>query len=201
MVNTIYTIGYSGFKIESFIETIKSYSISLVVDVRSKPYSTYFSDFNKETIKEKLEKQGVYYRNYACEFGARQEDINFYEHTYMDFEKFAKSDQFLSGFSKLVKAMEANYSFVLMCAEKDPVNCHRAILVARAFYEQGYIVKHIMSNGSIITQHDIEIRLLEHYFPNRAQLSLIEKPMTDQELIVEAYRKRNADIGYALQEE
>jgi len=41
MINTIYTIGYSGFVIDDFIQILKKYKISVVIDVRSNPYSQY----------------------------------------------------------------------------------------------------------------------------------------------------------------
>lgn len=95
MVDTVYTIGYSGFSINDFIATLKANHISLVVDVRSQPYSQWFSDYNKETLERTLEQAGIYYRNYATEFGARQENRIYYSNEgYLDFEKFANRPNF-----------------------------------------------------------------------------------------------------------
>lgn len=202
MVDTVYTIGYSGFSINDFVATLKANHISLVVDVRSQPYSQWFSDYNKETIERTLKQAGIYYRNYAAEFGARQENRSYYSSKgYLDFEKFAKSPQFLQGCEKLVKSMKRNYCFALMCAEKDPFNCHRTILVSRAFHEAGYKVIHLMPNGLKITQKEIEKRLLEEYFPNRNQVTLFAETLDEKECLVQAYRKRNSEIGYMIEEE
>ncbi len=98
MIDTVYTIGYSGFLINDFISTIQSNNISLIIDVRSQPYSQYFSDYNKENLQHKLESIGIYYRNYVTEFGARQDDRQYYSNSgYLDFELFAKSPSFLNG--------------------------------------------------------------------------------------------------------
>lgn len=202
MIDTLYSIGYSGFQIKDFIDVLKSKGIVLVVDVRSAPYSQYFSDYNKETLEQRLKKVDIYYRNYAKEFGARQEAKEYYSRAgYLDFELFAKSTPFLSGIDKLKISMEKGYTFALMCAEKDPITCHRAILVSRAFYSAGYKVVHLLPNNTIMAQEDIENRLLKKYFPNRDQLSLLDKNLSAQEYICEAYKKQNATIGYSIEEE
>lgn len=202
MVDTVFSIGYSGFSVNDFINALKSNKISLVIDVRSMPYSQYFSDYNKDNIEQSLKSSGIYYRNYAEEFGARQEERKYYtSQGYLDFELFAKSPSFLSGFDKLVKSMEQDYSFALMCAEKDPINCHRTILVARAFHEAGYKVVHLLPNKCKVTQEDIEARLLKKYFPDRNQITLFNETLTEKEYIKQAYKKRNAEIGYSIEEE
>ena len=50
MIDTIYTIGYSGFKIDDFVKTLKENGVSVVIDVRSLPYSQFYSDYNKENL-------------------------------------------------------------------------------------------------------------------------------------------------------
>ena len=202
MVNTVYTIGYSGFLLNDFINELNINKISLVVDVRSIPYSQYFSDYNKDKLEQVLKKTGIYYRNYALEFGARQEERKYYTpEKYLDFTLFAKSSLFLSGFDKLVKSMKQNYTFALMCAEKDPFNCHRTILVARAFYNAGYKIVHLLPNKCKVTQEDIEARLLRRYFPYRNQITLFGELFSEEEYIDQAYKKRNAEIGYSIEEE
>lgn len=202
MINTIYSIGYSGFSIKEFLETLKANKITLIVDVRSKPYSQYFPDFNKETLEKTLKSNGIYYRNYAKEFGARQEERHFYsKEGYLDFEIFVKSAYFQSGFEKLKQSMVQDYSFSLMCAEKDPINCHRTIMIARAFHEAGYEVIHLLPNNGVMTHEVIESRMLEMYFPNRNQMKLFDQNLNDHDYISQAYKKRNAEIGYSIEGE
>ena len=199
---TVYTIGYSGFSRDEFAATLKKYNISLVVDVRSTPFSSYFQDYNKDKLEAFLKTQGIYYRNYAKEFGARQSEKKYYNKDdkgyYLDFEKFSKSEPFLDGVSKLCNSMEQNYIFTLMCAEKDPICCHRTILVARAFYEKGYEVVHLLPDGKTITQDEIEQQLIEKWFPEHNQWSIFEDEQNDDELLNKAYRKQNEVIGYRL---
>ena len=186
---------------EAFLSTLKDHRVSLLVDVRSSPFSAYRPEYNQEPLENRLRDHGIYYRNYAHEFGARQNDQKYYaQEGYLDFELFSKSDVFLSGVAKLCESMRRGYTFALMCAEKNPVDCHRAILVSRAFYERGYPVVHIMPDGASETQEDLNRSLIDQYFPNRNQLSLLEEPQDDATLLQLAYRRRNAEIGYRMED-
>lgn len=202
MANTIYTIGYTGFSIDKFIQVLKTHSINVIIDVRSSPYSKYYSEYNKENLEVRLKIEGIYYRNYAKEFGARQECKDYYNPGgYLDFELFSKAPVFLEGVSKLCTSVEKGYKVALMCAEKKPFDCHRTILIARAFYERGYKVIHICPENVLLTQNEIHTQLLDHYFPNRDQFSFFRQATDDALLLNEAYQKRNAEIGYRLEDE
>ena len=197
MNSKIYTIGYSSFERDYFAEILAEHNIGAVIDVRSSPYSEYYSDYDRPELEAFLISRKIYYRNYAHEFGARQENTDYHSSEgYVDFEKFALSQQFREGVDRLINAMRMGYVFVLMCAEKNPVNCHRAILVSRAFHDRGCEVRHILPLGEPITQKDLERELLEMYFSDRAQGDLFTGYRTDDELIQEAYRLQNAKIGW-----
>ena len=197
MINDIvYTIGYSGFQLEEFLKTLKTHHISAVIDVRSSPHSRYYSEYNAEPLKVILNKNEIAYRSYSREFGARQADSIFSPKGYMDFNLFVKSSQFLEGVRKIERGIEEGYTPAFMCAEKRPVNCHRAILVTRWFFEHGYQVIHILPDGKTETQEDIENQLKEIYFPGRAQISLFNSDKNESDFVFDAYIKANEKIGY-----
>ena len=202
-MNTVFTIGYTAFDIEKFVAVLKKYKVSCLIDVRSTPKSSYYKDFDDVNLAPTLKRHNILYRNYKDEFGARQDNKDFYNAKgYLDFEVFAKSQQFIGGMEKIKKAQEMGYTVCLMCAEKDPINCHRAIMVARNLAKNGFEVEHILATESTCTQNDIDSRLLERYFPNRSQLSLFaDENMTDEEAIEKAYRLRNEEIGFKLEDE
>lgn len=199
----IYTIGYTGFSLEEFIGILKYYTINVVIDVRSLPYSERYPDYNKNNLEKTLKNNGIYYRNYITEFGARQENTEFYSSEgILDFELFAKSEQFLKGVNKICNSVAMGYNVVLLCAEKNPIQCHRAILVSRVFSDLGYSIIHLLPNKQITTQKQIEVELLNKYFPGRDQLNLFSgSNMTDEECLAEAYRIQNKKIGYKIEEE
>ena len=80
----------------------------------------------------------------------------------------------------------------MMCAEKEPLDCHRTILVARELEERGIPVSHILEDGSV-EEHSTAISRL------RRQLQIPERDMfrSDQELLEEAYATQSQRIAYA----
>lgn len=199
MAKKIYTIGYSGFPdVGDFVSTLKQYGVQIVIDVRSSPFSAYYESYNKDQLTHILREKGIYYTNYARQFGARQEDRSFYKSGRLDFETFARSEQFLDG----VQSVDRSQGVIaFLCAEKHPAECHRAILVTRAFSDRGHEIVHIKPEGVTLSQRDIEQELLETYFPDRAQLSLFEEAeKSEEEYLAEAYRLRNDEIGFKLED-
>ncbi|HZK27108.1 MAG TPA: DUF488 domain-containing protein [Thermoclostridium sp.] len=197
-MKTIYTIGYSSYKVEDFVNVLKKYHITSLIDVRSYPNSKFFEDYNQGNIKKFLKSNGIIYRSYSSHFGARQEDKKYHKNGYMDFSAYVKSESFKEGMRKVEVGIDLNYVFVLMCAEKDPSFCHRSIMVAREFHKNGYEVKNISSNGSYKTQEQIAQSLVQHYFPNRNQTSFLSNSLTYDEMVEKAYQLRNSEIGYRL---
>ncbi len=202
MNKTLYSIGYAGYQIEDFINELKANEIGVLIDVRSTPYSSHFSEYNRDNLEKRLNCNRIHYRNYANEFGARQPDPSFYSpEGYLDFEKFTSSTVFNSGVKKIEEGMKQNFVFAFMCAEKDPINCHRSIMVTRPLSEKGYTIIHLIPRSKPISQQVIENRLLEEYYPERSQIGLFDNNINENELIQKAYRKKNAEIGFRLKEE
>ena len=105
----------------------------------------------------------------------------------LDYEKFAMSEQFKSGLNKINKLLEKGENICLMCAEIDPINCHRAILCAREVAKSECQIEHIIlkRNGENIFENHNE-------FEERLKISLKVNNLD------EAYRKQNKKIGYKL---
>ncbi len=188
----LYTIGHSRYEFESFSNLLNKYEINYLLDVRSTPYSKYAETYNKEQLSSLLSKMGIKYSFMGKFFGARPENIELYnEEGYLDFEKTSHSDLFIKGMENVKLGLKRGNNIVLMCTEKDPIDCHRAIMVARAFSLEEIEVKHILLNGKLQTQQDLDERLLERYFPDRAQLSLFNNKdisISAEEKIKSAYR-------------
>lgn len=197
----LYTIGYSGFSIKDFVDVLKQMQIKIVIDVRSNPVSKYYTDYNKDVLEKKLTTNHIHYRSYSSEFGARQEQSCYFsEKGYLDFSKYVLSTQFKTGLDKIMTGLDAGYSFALMCAEKKPSMCHRTIMVARQFFNNGIDVVHILPDNSLLTQAEIEDELVMHYFPNNNQLSLLSESLSRIDLVEQAYQMRNAEIGFREEE-
>ncbi|MDE6585515.1 MAG: DUF488 domain-containing protein [Clostridia bacterium] len=200
----IYTIGYTGFTRDEMLQELINRNINALIDVRSSPFSERYPDYNKVEFAEFLKLNGIVYRNYSVEFGARQDAPEYYTSDgYLDFNKFAASKKFIDGVNKIISSAQQNYKFVLMCAEKDPITCHRTILVAKAFYERGCHIIHILPNHKEKTQKDIERELLDKYFPRRDQISFddMNSFTSEEEYISKAYTEQAKKIAYRKEDE
>ncbi|NLW48805.1 MAG: DUF488 domain-containing protein [Firmicutes bacterium] len=197
-MNELYTIGHSIHSNNYFLELLTKYGINCLVDVRSNPYSKYAPQYNMNEIKRFLISNQIYYIFMGEEFGARRKDKSLFTNDYLDFDKVIPSSLFQKGIERIKNGLEKNLKIAFMCTEKDPLDCHRCILVARAFHDLEYNILNIREDGNCEPQSQIEKRLLDLYFPIKNQLSLIElEPKMDTpDLILEAYRLRNQEIAY-----
>ena len=198
----LYSIGHSNISAEAFINLLKAHNITCVVDVRSAPYSKYVPQFNKDEFKKTLAVQEIQYVPMGEEFGARRSDPSLYNGKgYLDFEATAKSAVFLKGIERIAKGMLDGYRIALMCTEQNPLDCHRFSLVARSFAQFGFCVKHILQDGTLQTQEQVEDALLDAYFPQRAMVGLFEDGNENRgQLVAQAYALKNEEIGYHLRE-
>lgn len=201
----LYTIGHSLHSIDQFIELLNSHDINCIVDVRSTPYSKFSPQFNINEFKKFLNINRKYYIFMGEEFGARRSESSLYDiNGLLDFEKVIKSTFFQAGIKRVKSGLNKGYKIAFMCTEKDPLDCHRSILVGRAFHDEKFEVLNIHEDGSVENQNDLEERLLNLYFPERNQTNIfdiLEGEKSKEELVIEAYRLRNKDIGYKIENE
>ncbi len=199
----IFTIGHSNYTVERLIDMMRHYHIDCVVDIRGTPYSKYNIQFDKETIKETLTKEGFVYIYMATELAAKRENkISYYDEGYSDFEKVVLEEDFKRGIERLRLGCEKGYKIALLGAMQDPNRCHRSILVGRSLRDYGFTVRHILDDYSLASQEDMEQNLLDKYFKDRGQMTidaLLGAEPSEQELIEEGYRLANKEIGYRIE--
>lgn len=200
MSRILYTIGHSQHDVEYFIDMLRKYDINYVLDVRSTPYSQFAENYNRENIRAILKKAGIEYSFMGSYFGARPENrILYSKDGYLDFEKARNSVKFQNGVNNVIKGIGEGNNITLMCTEKDPIECHRAIMVARTFFERGVDVQHILADSSLQSHDVLNQRLINMYFPDRYQMSLfVSENKSDKECLEDAYRIHNKKIGYHL---
>lgn len=194
MKRCAYTIGYAHHTQESFLELLQQYTIDYVIDVRTMAYSKFHPQFNKEPLKVFLNSNGIGYKQMDEAFGIvrpNSELLNL--EGYLDFRKIAELKVFKEGIEQMIRGINQGYHIAFMCAEKSPSDCHRSTLVARALSIRGYTVYHILFDGSLQSQEDLEEELLKRYFPERGQIGLFEAEDPDYYLN-RAYEIRSNDI-------
>lgn len=146
----IYTIGHSNHPPERFLELLGLHGIESVADVRSHPGSRFNPQFNRGRLERALAAAGMRYVFLGAELGARSADPACYEGGRVSYRRLAATADFARGLERL--AAEAHAARVaLMCAERDPLECHRTILVARELVHRGRAVAHILADGALET--------------------------------------------------
>lgn len=187
----IYTIGHSTQPLERFIGLLREHGITAVADVRSAPYSRINPQFNREPLKTALRDAGISYVFMGEELGARSKDPSCYRDGRVDFDLLAQTELFQSGLERVRKGA-SSYRIALMCAEQDPLDCHRTILVSRKLAEQGFSVGHILPDGRVQSHEQVLSRLMQMVRVGEDDLF-----RSREDALREAYKKRAAEIAYA----
>lgn len=204
MINIeIYTLGHSNYPFNKFIEILKKYNINCVVDIRAIPYSKYNTQYNKEFFQSNLKRLGYTYIYMADEFGAKRKTRKSYnQEGYADFEKVILEDDFKKGIERLKIGCSKGYKIALLGAMQEPIRCPRSILIGKELIKEGFNVKHIMHEGDLKTQMDLEELLLEKYFDHRNQITidaLLGDGLSREDMLKESYKLANKEIGYRIE--
>lgn len=190
MKSAVYTIGYSNHEIAYFIDFLRQHNITALGDVRSHPYSRYVPQYSQEPLKAALAAAGISYVFLGKELGARSKNPTCYKKGRVQYERLAKESTFLEGIDRVIQGT-SRYRIALMCAEKDPIECHRALLVARKLFDAGIPVNHILADGSLEAHEAMESRLL-------AVCKLPEGDMfkSREEFVADAYLIQGERVAY-----
>ncbi len=184
------TIGHSTHEIGAFLGLLETHGVAAVADVRSAPYSRRQPQFNREALRRVLEERGIGYDFRGVELGARSDDPSCYENGRVLYRRLAGTALFQSGVDLVVgEARERRVA--LLCAEKEPLDCHRTLLVARELASRGVSVAHIHADGQLETQAEAMMRLL-------SMLGMPEEDLfqTREQRIEEACARQETRIAY-----
>ncbi len=194
MNELVFTIGHSTHTLELMIALLCQHKITAVCDVRSKPYSRMNPQFNREAFKQHLKIVGISYVFLGEELGARSADPSTYIRGKVQYERLALTQPFQRGLSRIRDGMN-RYRIALMCAERDPLTCHRSLLVARQLARLGVEVQHIHADGRLESQAEAMERLVR-------QLNLPQSDMfrSHADILEDAYRIQAGHIAYAIDE-
>lgn len=192
MVTTreIFTVGHSTNPIEKFLELLGMHNITAIADVRSSPYSRMNPQYNKETLKQSLKWRGIAYVFLGRELGARSDNPNCYEEGRVQFARLAHTELFKQGIDRIINGSKDNM-IALMCAEKEPLSCHRTILVSRELDKIGLSVVHIHSDGHLEIHDNAMTRLLK-----TVGLPEFDLFNSREQLVEEAYALQEQKIAY-----
>ena len=193
-VNIVLTIGHSNHSLNSFIALLRKHRVTAVADVRSAPYSRFNPQFNRDSLDSCLEKLGIEYSFFGRELGGRFDDPTCYVDGRVNYDLAATTESFRRGLDKLVQRV-TNHRIVLICAEREPLDCHRTLLVARALEEQGIDVAHIHADGRLEVHSAAMDRLLKR-FNLQPDGDLFRSLQPREKLVAEAVALQEKRIAY-----
>src|SRR6266849_5056919 len=186
----VFTVGHSNLEFAAFAALLKQHGIQAVADVRSSPYSQHNAQFNREPLERALRELGIAYVFLGEELGARRSERECYVNGRADYSLIAQTRAFIRGVDRIIQGA-AKMRLAMMCAEKDPLDCHRCVLVSPRLRERGIEVRHILSDGTLESQAQVEGRLAQMFdLPER---ELFRSP---GEIVAEAYRLQGERIAY-----
>ena len=153
---SIQTIGYGNRQIEVFLNLLKQFQIEYLVDVRSHPFSRFNPAYRKAQLTEHLKLVGIKYVFMGKQLGGKPKDERLYTGEKLDYKRVKQSSDFKYGMSRLKDAIDQNLCLAVMCAELDPLNCHRYSLIGETLTNDGIEVIHIGKDGSSINHKDLK---------------------------------------------
>lgn len=187
----LFTIGYSTHDWPDFIAMLQQHGVTAIADVRSHPISR-LPQYRKNELQQQLKPFDIEYGFLGRELGARRIESECYEDGQAVYERIAQLSIFREGLERIIRGLE-QHRIALMCAEKEPLDCHRSVLICRHLKDQGFPIYHILSDGSLENHTATERRLLRITDTER---TLFEPDLTDDQLLNRAYESRGREIAY-----
>lgn len=121
----IYTIGHSNVSAEKLLERLRTYDIDRVVDVRTKPYSRWCPQFNREALEYALAEADINYDWRGNNLGGLGVNVDYGQTLHWVFAR-------------------AEYeNIALMCSESNYKKCHRYSMLTPDFERLGAELIHI----------------------------------------------------------
>ena len=159
----VFAIGHSNHPAEAFLGLLLRHGIEEVVDVRSSPHSRYNPQFNRKTLQAALAEAGVGYVFMGAELGGRPADPSCYDgEGRVQYDRLAETDAFKEGVQRVIRRADER-RIALMCSEKEPLACHRTLLIAQVLTARDLGIGHILADGDLEGHAAAMDRLMDRF--------------------------------------
>jgi uncharacterized protein (DUF488 family) len=187
---TVLTIGHSNHPIARFVSLLRTHRVTAIADVRSSPYSRPNPQFNRALLQQSLKAQGIAYVFLGRELGGRPEDPSCYVDGKVQYRRLAETPLFKKGLGRIRKGARS-HRIALLCAEAEPLVCHRTILVAQELALTGLRVSHVHPDNSLESHAEAMSRLV-------GLLGLADKDLyrSEEEIVADACALQAKRIAY-----
>ncbi|MDE0521358.1 MAG: DUF488 domain-containing protein [Boseongicola sp.] len=198
IAGTILTVGHSNHDLEFFVGLLDAHCVTALADVRSLPYSRFNSQFNREQLAESLKGSGIKYVYLGRELGGRSDDRSNYERGRIRYDRLANTTRFRDGLERILRGAE-DCRIALMCAEQEPLDCHRMLLVGHELDRLGVDVAHILPDKSSESHADAMDRLLAKF--GLDEYDLINRDEPREARVRKAIELQAKFVGHAVEHE
>jgi uncharacterized protein (DUF488 family) len=140
--------------------------------------------FDQNELRDTLKGHGIEYVFLGASLGARPKDRSCYVSGRALYSLISKTPQFVKSLERVRNGSE-KYNLALMCAERDPITCHRTIMVCRHLTDMP--INHIISDGTLET-HDASIRRLIRLLGVKGEVSEDNKSIIEAAYDIQASR-------------
>jgi uncharacterized protein (DUF488 family) len=145
MRREIFTIGYEGAELAAFLSALTRFDISLLIDVRELPLSRK-RGFSKRALGDAVAARDIGYMHFK-ELGdpkpgreaARRGDYSSFR---LIFARRLKEAGAIDALGRIEQLCKKN-KVCLMCFERSPEYCHRAMIAAELSRTTGMRVRHL----------------------------------------------------------
>jgi uncharacterized protein (DUF488 family) len=159
MAPLVLTVGYANRSITDLMALLRSDGIEFLIDVRSRPQSTFKPEFSEQPLRTITSSENMKYVFMGDLLGGRPADPSCYRDGHVIYQIVREKSFFVSGISRLRHAYEQGLRVALLCSESRPENCHRSKLIGYTLEEMGISVAHIDPTGSHVTQSEVMRRV------------------------------------------
>ncbi|MDX1649897.1 MAG: DUF488 domain-containing protein, partial [Myxococcota bacterium] len=172
------TVGHSNHALEHLIRLLRGQEVTTVADVRSVPWSRRHPWFQRAPLARALEEAGIAYLFLGEALGARPREPALRDASgRADFARIAATGRFRAGLAR-VRELAARERPALLCAERDPADCHRTLLVCRHLRRDPALrILHLLADGRLEPHADTERRLLRRAGLAQAELFADDDPV------------------------
>ncbi|MGH9430821.1 MAG: DUF488 family protein [Terriglobia bacterium] len=198
--NTLFTVGHSNLEFVQFVKLLAGCQVQLLADVRSRPYSSRFPHFSQPAFEAMLEREGTAYLFLGEELGGRPDDPDAYQPDgVVDYQARRKSYGFRSGLDRLL-AEAGRRKVAVMCAEEDPIECHRFLMICPELTRARQQPVHVRKDHRLESQEMAENRLLRlHGFEGVAAHTLF--PEMREDALEQSYKLQAAKAAFRVSPE
>ena len=157
----LYTIGHSNHTAAKLLSLLDPHDITLLVDIRSTPYSRHLPHFNRETFQAFLASHGIQYIHMGDTLGGRPTDPRLYDaQGQVSYAAVRQTPAFQTAVNHLLE-ISSTTPTVLLCAEGDPLTCHRTLMVTADLETKGTDALHITRTGATTPHRQLIDALME----------------------------------------